>query len=198
MSAPEGDCRADSRQRTAPPRGRVDHVIVEPVPVFRDLHLRQACAEDRPALEAMFKRCSLQTVYRRFHGQVRAFPRAYLEEALAGVAEHYALIAASGAEAAALASCRAADRPGEAELGILIEDDWQRRGLGGVLLERLVTYADSAGIGVLRVQLLTEQDWIIAKLGRYGSYSSAFRRGVREVTLRRSRRTGSDNGRTGT
>jgi GNAT superfamily N-acetyltransferase len=173
-------------------------VIVEPVSVFGDLHLRRPCPEDRAALEAMFKRCSLQTIYRRFHGRVRAFPRAYLEEALAGVAEHYAVIAANRAEAAALASCRAADRPGEAELGILIEDDWQWRGLGGVLLERLMTYADSAGIGVLRVQLLTEQDWITDKLGRYGSCSSAFRRGVREVTLWRSRHIDSDRGRIGT
>lgn len=198
MSVPEADYRADSCQRTAPPGGRVGYVIAEPVSVFRGLHLRQACAEDRAALEAMFKRCSLQTVYRRFHGQVCAFPRAYLDEAVAGVPEHHAVVACSGVATVALGSCRTADRPGEAELGILIEDEWQRRGLGGVLLERLVTYADSAGIGVLHLQLLTGQDWIIAMLGRYGSCSSAFRRGVREVTLRRSRRIDSSHERAGT
>ena len=47
------------------------------------LVVRPAVAGDRAALEAMFQRCSPATVLRRFHGQVRAFPRAYLDEALA-------------------------------------------------------------------------------------------------------------------
>lgn len=153
------------------------------------LLVRPAVAGDRAALEGMFQRCSPATVYQRFHGQVRAFPRAYLDEALAGTDAHYAVVCYSGTEAVALASCRAGDRhgqedrPGEAELGILIEDAWQRRGLGGVLLGELIAHARDHGIGVLHAQLLTERDWIIKMLVRHGSCASAFSRGVREVTL---------------
>lgn len=144
--------------------------------------VRPAAAGDRAALEAMFQRCSPATVFRRFHGQVRAFPRAYLDEALAGSDAHYAVVCYSGCEAVALASCRTGE-PGSAELGILIEDAWQRRGLGGTLLGELVAHAAGHGIQTLRAQMLTEQGWIIKMLARHGTWTSAFARGVRDVTL---------------
>jgi GNAT superfamily N-acetyltransferase len=65
----------------------------------------------------------------------------------------------------------------------LVEDAWQRRGLGGLMLDRLVAHAADHGIGALQAQMLTEQDWITGMLARHGSWTSAFGRGVREVTL---------------
>ena len=176
--------------------------------VLTGLTVRRAAAGDRAALEAMFQRCTPQTIYRRFHGQVKAFPAAYLAEALAGVPAHFALVACDGPRVVALASCRLADPAdagaagafgtaaagaieapgggGVAELGILIEDGWQRRGLGRELLARLVAHADSLGLPELHAQMLTEQDWIIGLLSPYGEYASTFGPGVREVRLRRS------------
>ena len=153
------------------------------------LPIRAAAAGDRAALEAMFARCTPQTIYRRFHGQVRAFPRAYLAEALAGVPAHFALVAGDGPRLVALASLRLAE-PGDSEaadLGILIEDAWQRRGLGRKLLARLVAQADSLGLPELQAQMLTEQDWIMGLLSPYGECASAFSPGVREVRVRRGR-----------
>jgi GNAT superfamily N-acetyltransferase len=147
------------------------------------LLVRPAEAGDRAALEAMFQRCTPQTVYRRFHGQVKSFPAGYLAEALAGVPEHFALVACAGSHVVALASCRVGD--GRADLGILIEDAWQRRGLGSELLDRLVGHADSLGLPALDAQVLSEQDWLIRLLLRYGECTSAFHCGVREVRLRR-------------
>jgi GNAT superfamily N-acetyltransferase len=154
------------------------------------LLVRRAEAGDRSALEAMFQRCTLQTVYRRFHGQVKSFPAGYLAEALAGLPDHFALVACSGDQVVALASCRVADggdgrAPDGADLGILIEDAWQRRGLGSELLDRLVAHADSLGLSALDAQVLSEQDWLIRLLLRYGECTSAFHCGVREVRLRR-------------
>jgi GNAT superfamily N-acetyltransferase len=146
------------------------------------LLVRPAAAGDRAALEGMFQRCSPATVYQRFHGQVRAFPRAYLDEALAGTDVHYAVTCYSGCAAVALASYRIGE-PGSAELGIVVEDAWQRRGLGGLLLGELVAHARDHGIGVLHAQMLTEQDWITKMLARHGPWTSAFGRGVRDVTL---------------
>ena len=156
-------------------------------PGSRHLHVRRAEPGDRPALEAMFGRCTPQTIYRRFHGQVKAFPRAYLAEALAGVPGHFALVAGDGPRVVALASLRLAD-PGSreaAELGILIEDGWQRHGLGRVLLGGLIAHVDSLGLPELQAQMLTEQDWIMGLLSPYGQCASAFSPGVRDVRLRR-------------
>jgi GNAT superfamily N-acetyltransferase len=178
-----------------------------PLPPIPDAHspggltVRQAAARDRPALEAMFQRCTPQTIYRRFHGQVKAFPQAYLAEALAEAPAHFAIVACDGPRVVALASCRLADTAatetadagrdgmapggsGAAELGILIEDTWQRRGLGRELLARLVAHADSLGLPELHAQVLTEQDWITRLLSPYGECASTFGPGVREVRLR--------------
>ena len=78
------------------------------------LTVRQAAERDRATLQAMFQRCTPQTIYRRFHGQVKAFPAAYLTEALAGVPSHFALVACDGPRVVALASCRLAD-PADAD-----------------------------------------------------------------------------------
>jgi GNAT superfamily N-acetyltransferase len=149
--------------------------------------VRRAVAGDKAALEAMFLRCTPPTVYRRFHGQVKAFPASYLAEALSGIPEHYALVAWAGERVVALASCRLDLSSGEGELGILIEDEWQRRGLGRCLLGQLVSWADRRGVPVLQAQMLTEQDWIIGLLAPYGDCTSAFRPGVREVRVQRTR-----------
>jgi len=135
----------------------------------------------------MFLRCSPSTVYRRFHGQVKSFPASYLAEALSGMPEHHALVAGAGEQVVALASCRLDPDRGEGELGILVEDEWQRRGLGGALLGQLVGWADGRGVRVLNAQVLTDHDWIIGLLAPYGQCSSAFRPGVREVRLVRTR-----------
>jgi GNAT superfamily N-acetyltransferase len=190
--------------------------------------MRRAGGDDRAALESMFLRCTPPTVYRRFHGPVKAFPASYLTEALARVPEHLALVAVArpaaggglharigddrgagggpgararvgddpgarggpGARArvVGLASCRLTDSGAAAELGLLVEDAWQGRGIGRELLRRLVAYADCLKVPELQAQVLTEQDWIIGMLRPYGHCSSLFRPGVREVRVQRGAR----------
>ena len=149
--------------------------------------VRRAAAADRPALERMLARCTGQTRYRRFHGPVTAFPERYLTEALSGSPLHFALVACLDEDAeaehgrgtvvdgtvvdgtvVALASCRAVDE-GVAELGILVEDEWQRRGVGGDLLGEIVAYAARTGLRALQAQVLAEQPWIVGLLRRHGT-----------------------------
>ena len=155
--------------------------------------MRQAAAGDRPALERMLARCTGQTRYRRFHGPVTVFPERYLTEALSGSPLHFALVACLDEDAegdgivvdgtvvdgtvvdgtvVALASCRAVDE-GVAELGILVEDEWQRRGVGGDLLGEIVAYAARTGLRALQAQVLAEQPWIVGLLRRYGTCTTA-------------------------
>ena len=53
---------------------------------------------------------------------------------------------------------------GAAELGVLIEDAWQRRGLGTRLVGDLIAHARRTGLRVLEAQLLAEQAWIAGLL----------------------------------
>ncbi|HEY3881059.1 MAG TPA: GNAT family N-acetyltransferase [Trebonia sp.] len=157
------------------------------------LLVRQAAAGDRDALTRMFERCTPATRYHRFHGPVQAIPRSYLAEALSGSPFHHALVgcpyipaspAAYAGETVALASCRLVAE-GAAELGLLIEDGWQRRGLGTRLVHDLVTHAARSGVREVEAQLLAEQAWIGGLLRPYGSGRvHSARDGVLTVTVR--------------
>jgi GNAT superfamily N-acetyltransferase len=84
----------------------------------------------------------------------------------------------------ALASCRTVDE-GAAELGLLIEDAWQRQGLGTRLVADLVAHARQAGLRVLQAQLLAEQAWIAGLLRPYGTCRPrSTGNGVLQVTVR--------------
>ena len=82
----------------------------------------------------------------------------------------------------ALASCRAVDE-GVAELGILVEDEWQRRGVGGDLLGEIVAYAARTGLRALQAQVLAEQPWIVGLLRRHGTCRVAGAGPALHVTL---------------
>jgi GNAT superfamily N-acetyltransferase len=154
--------------------------------------VRRAAERDRAALDQMFARCSSQTRYRRFHGHVNVLPGRYLTEALSGRPVHFALVAVvatdpraepAGGQVVALASCRRG-AAGAAEVGLLVEDAWQRLGIGGSLLREIVGYAHRNGIRQLTAQILGEQSWIVRLLSTYGQCESRIARGVLDVTLR--------------
>jgi GNAT superfamily N-acetyltransferase len=149
------------------------------------LDVRRARPRDRRALALMLDRCGSETRYRRFHGYVSAFPERYLAEALSGRPAHFALVAeaAGGGTLVALASCRTV-AAGVAELGILVEDAWQRLGIGGRLLAEIVNHAERARLTALRAQLLADQAWIAGMLRRYGPCAAVASREVLDVTLR--------------
>jgi GNAT superfamily N-acetyltransferase len=124
------------------------------------------------------------------------------------VPKHFALVASCGTRVVAMASLvgvascclpdLGADRGSDcdadhgasvhdgactAELGILVEDVFQRRGLGRLLLASLAAHARELGLATIQAQVLMEQDWMLKLLGEFGRCKSTFQRGVREVTL---------------
>jgi N-acetylglutamate synthase-like GNAT family acetyltransferase len=153
---------------------------VPPVPI------RQAATSDRPALAKMVARCSEQTLVRRFQSSQPSIPEPYLTEALAGSPGHFALIAQAGETVVALASCVAAER-GSAEIAVLVEDSWQRLGVGTLLLGQLIAHADQNGLPKLKASMLASQTWILPVLGGYGTCEAWLRDGAYEVTVHRTR-----------
>ena len=85
----------------------------------------------------MWERCSLATRIARFHAPVRDIPASYLETVLSDPATSLVAADRSAGPVIALASL-IPGRAGSAELGVLVEDDWQRRGIGRQLVARLI------------------------------------------------------------
>jgi GNAT superfamily N-acetyltransferase len=171
-------------------------LALHPSDTLPAITIRAAGERDRAALAQMFARCTVQTRYRRFHGHVKVLPARYLDEALSGSPAHVALVAvvavASSGPAdgpiVALASCRVVAQ-GVADLGVLVEDGWQRLGIGNALLREIAAHASRAGIGRLTAQVLAEQSWILRLLTSYGSSESVTKQGVLDVTVQLSGRT---------
>jgi hypothetical protein len=104
-----------------------------------ELMIRSACPADYEPLQVMHRTLSLDSRVHRWFAPLSSIPRAYLLDAVSGRPEHLALVAATSGgtpELAALASAvRTTGR--EWELGILVADRFQHRGLGRRLLVSL-------------------------------------------------------------
>ncbi|MBO1416300.1 GNAT family N-acetyltransferase [Streptomyces sp. FH025] len=116
------------------------------LPDGTELLLRPAGPADKAEALAMHGRCSPGALRLRYHGPVRDADR-YLDHLLDPRHGHSLAVAAPDGRILALGHLMWDD--GEAELAVLVEDAWQRRGLGLALLERLTAAARTAGIGTV-------------------------------------------------
>lgn len=104
--------------------------------------VRRADTTDVDAAKAMHERCSPRTLGMRYHGPVRDADR-YLNHLLSPrFGRTLAVRTASGRIVGLGHLLWDGD---ETEIALLVEDDWQRRGIGTQLLGRLVAMAVEAG-----------------------------------------------------
>lgn len=104
--------------------------------------VRRADTADVDAAKAMHERCSQRTLGMRYHGPVRDADR-YLNHLLSPrFGRTLAVRTASGRIVGLGHLLWDGD---ETEIALLVEDDWQRRGIGSELLGRLVAMAVEAG-----------------------------------------------------
>ncbi|WTW56885.1 GNAT family N-acetyltransferase [Streptomyces sp. NBC_00012] len=126
--------------RLGPRVPRSEHVLT--LPEGNDITVRRADRGDLGAARAMHDRCSEQTLRLRYHGPVHDADR-YLDHLLSPrFGRTLAVQTASGRLVALGHLLWDGD---ETEVALLVEDDWQRRGIGSELLSRLVTLAVEAG-----------------------------------------------------
>ena len=112
------------------------------LPEGDEITVRRADRGDLDAALAMHGRCSEQTLGLRYHGPVRDADR-YLDHLLSPrFGRTLAVQTASGRLVALGHLLWDGD---ETEVALLVEDDWQRRGIGSELLGRLVALAVEAG-----------------------------------------------------
>jgi L-amino acid N-acyltransferase YncA len=132
--------------------------------------IRQARTDDLPALGEFFAGLSAYTRYLRFFGPVT--PGAALLRTLAGVADNVdALVAVRGG--VIVGHAMAVDRiepqnpqkPGGTrvtDIGVVVDDDWQGRGVGSALMRALVTGAQARGVITLEMDVLTVNHQVLA------------------------------------
>ncbi|MFM9446502.1 GNAT family N-acetyltransferase [Streptomyces acidiscabies] len=128
----------DTRLGPRVPRG----LDVLTLPEGADITVGRADQADLDAAKAMHERCSAQTLTMRYHGPVGDADR-YLNHLLSPrFGRTLAVRTASGRVVALGHLLWDGD---ETEIALLVEDDWQGRGIGGELLRRLVRMAVETG-----------------------------------------------------
>lgn len=125
---------------------------------------------DAPLLDALFDSCSAETVYRRFFGRPTSLPRSYRAAVLtAQPSRHDAVVVryGDGLHVAGLASLAAHLEPASgAELGVLVADGWQRRGLGAAMVAVLIARAQERGAERLVAEVLADRSALLRSLAR--------------------------------
>ena len=127
--------------------------------------IRQARPEeDLAALSDFFARLSMHTRYLRFFGPVT--PGAALLRTLAGCADTIdALVAVRGGVIVghAMAVDRAEPRGTRVtDIGVVVDDAWQGRGVGAALMRAIVTGAQARGVATLEMDVLDDNHRVLA------------------------------------
>ncbi|MDH6448341.1 MULTISPECIES: GNAT family N-acetyltransferase [unclassified Streptomyces] len=128
----------DARLGPRVPRGQ----DVLTLPEGHDITVRRADTGDLRAAVEMHERCSPRTLSARYHGPVGDADR-YLNHLLSP--RYGRTLAVQTASGRIVGLGHLLWDGDETEVALLVEDAWQRRGIGGELLERLVAMAAEAG-----------------------------------------------------
>ena len=155
----------------------------EPLPAPETVTLRDGAPvivrpirpDDAPRLQALHARLSPETIYLRFLGMHLTLSNTEAEQ-LANVdyRTRMAFVAARAerGEEDLIGVARYAllgpERPGEAEAAIVIEDRYQDRGLGSILIDRLLAYARAHGVGVFVAEINAQNERILHFVRRSG------------------------------
>ncbi len=152
-------------------RTQLRHSVVEPAlaasrPDGPSAVIRPACVADEVALGEFFAALSPQSRYLRFFGAVTPGPA--LLRRLAGDAKGVeAVVAARGG--LIIGHAMAADRSGSqgcpaTDIGVVVADAWQGRGLGAALMRALVTGAQARGLTSMTMDVLPGNHQVIAMI----------------------------------
>jgi GNAT superfamily N-acetyltransferase len=129
-------------------------------------HVRIAVLKpaDSEALLGLLARCSPTALYRRFHGVTNGL--FYAQQIVAASKGRNSYVAWIGKECVGLGNLHVRDDT--ADIGVLVEDDWQRRGVGTALLLALVRRVRESGSCFLRADVLEENRFLLPLLARLG------------------------------
>jgi GNAT superfamily N-acetyltransferase len=128
--------------------------------------LRKGVPGDAEAVSELHRRCSKATLFRRYHSGLHTLPRRWLHRLLMPP-RGTSVLAVCGREVIGLAQLIPAPG-GKAEISLLVEDGWQRQGIGSALLARIAALADAEGINELSAHCLAGDDVMARTAARAG------------------------------
>lgn len=134
------------------------------LPGGEEVTVRLAGEDDLDEILAMHERCSPASRRARYLAE-GAVPEGDQLAVLLGTG--YALVAVAET-GRVVAVCQLAGEEPEAEVGLLVEDAWQRRGLGTALLRRAVGLATAAGVSALHAHAHQDNHAMVHTLRRLG------------------------------
>jgi GNAT superfamily N-acetyltransferase len=132
------------------------------------LKLRPLIRSDKAGLVALFKRCSPESIRYRFLSKIKSLPKEMLERLLnVDGARQVALIVVRDEEPeeriVAVGRYNAeAERPQVAEVAFLVEDAFQKRGIGTLLLDHLAEIARQHGITHFSADVLVDNHLMLS------------------------------------
>ena len=135
---------------------------------------------DEAALGAMMDRCSRTTLFHRFHSYTDG--RAYLRTLFGTGRDQPTLLAWHGAACIGIANL-ATDSTGIADVGVLVEDAWQRRGVGSRLVSDLCDIARSRGVTRVHADVLGDDQHVLRTLRKFGPLTVSLASGTFSVDL---------------
>jgi GNAT superfamily N-acetyltransferase len=133
------------------------------------VHLRPIRDDDEAGLLALYDRLSPESLYFRFFAvpDKDAGKVAYLTHV--DYERRYAVVAETAGSIVGVARWEClADRPGHAEVAFTVADDFQGRGLGGILFRRLAALARARGIKVFEAEVLKNNERMLRLFERTG------------------------------
>lgn len=162
--------------------------------VLRDgarLRLRPIRAEDAPRLVEYYTHLSAHSAYQRFFTVMRRLPPDWARLlATVDYRRRLALVAETGPrenpELIAVARYEPTDREDIAEVAFVVQDAWQGRGLGAILLRELLDAAAARGIERFRAFVLADNPRMLDLLRRFTEIEEhKLDAGVVELVFRR-------------
>jgi ribosomal protein S18 acetylase RimI-like enzyme len=139
------------------------------LPDGAELGVRPATADDLPGVVELHEACSARSRQRRYLSGA-SLPSPLRLRRLLEPARGLTLVATvtgSGGQAESVVAMANLIAEGdEAEVALLVRDDWQRRGLGSALLRRLVGHAERAGYAALVLHVQAENTPMLRTLSR--------------------------------
>lgn len=154
------------------------------------VRIRRASASDLPAVMTMVSRCSGDTLFHRFHGPALGAELTRDQLVRPGMIVYLAWTRQRCVAVAVLGF----DDRGVGHLGVLVEDAWQRHGVGSRLTRALVAQAREDGVRILHADVLVEDSFLLPLLRRMGPVSLSTAMGTHSVDISLSSAPVSCNG----
>lgn len=145
--------------------------------------LRGGLPGDSAAVSELHARCSMETLFQRYHTGVRSLPRRWLHRLLQPP-RGISVLAVCGKDVVGLGQLIPSDVADSAEISLLVDDGWQGKGLGTALLDRLNVVAAMRGYRTVFALCLPGEHGVFRAAQRAGLQASVIEDGGQQrVTI---------------